>query len=301
MKNFSILICAALIASAIGQTSEAKWPEAMFDAYARRKQKNDAGSRASKKGKTNSKKGKAGQASGQNALGSFADPYPGTSEEAARLNAYHLARVEARMTAENLILEGRWSEALTGLEGFLNLYPDEESIVPTLADACFRIGLNQRAYDALAPFARTGAMPETLVRASLAASRRGEVYPGQRDYCIAYLPGGSRPQLRSAVLMSSVPSGQRPRDLEVLSLLVLGTGKGLNAGEHRPAAFYLSEVLRLDPSNPLANSELGDVHLRSHRYAQAVVCYERAVARARSPMLEAIRRQLETARYLRDH
>lgn len=65
--------------------------------------------------------------------------------------------------------------------------------------------------------------------------------------------------------------------------------------------FHLANVLRIDPTNPLACWKVGDIQLRNRRYADAVRSYERAQSRARGPMVTIVGRQLEIAKYLRDN
>jgi tetratricopeptide (TPR) repeat protein len=294
MKLFLILISASLLTLVLDGSGE-KWPDALSRKYFALK-------KASQKTIEKATNRATGSSASENRSQSrTADPYPGTPEEKAMLEAYHQQRVEARLSAQQLIVQGRPVEARALLEAFLSAHPTEESIVPTLADACFRLDLNQRAYDLLAPFARTGAMGDTLLRASLAAARGGEVYSGQKQYCVNVLAGGDDyPELKEAIIFSSVPSGNAARDIELVSLLALGTGTRFNLHEHNQI-YYLSQALQIDPGNSLANWTVGDVHLGKQRYAQAVVAYERALVRAREPMKRIIQRQLETARYMRDN
>jgi hypothetical protein len=229
-----------------------------------------------------------------------ADPYPFSPEDIEGINAHHLARGRAMEDAGRFLDDGLPVLAKARIESYLITYPWDDVVVPLLSDALFRLGMDAAAYELLAPRADRWAAPDLLLRASLAAAKRGEVYSGQKEYCVNVLAGGTWAEMRQAIVQSSVPTGTSPSELVLLSYLALGAGVVVHV-EDRSLSYYLGKVLEMDSLNPLANRCLGDFHLRNHRYPQAVNAYERALVRARDPMKRIIQRQLETARYLRDN
>ncbi len=226
------------------------------------------------------------------------DPHIFTPEEQAALDAHHTARMRVIRQVELLLEGGRPLNAVIVLENRLRDHPIDRAIIASwLADAYFRLGLNVRAYELLAPLANPYAMDRNLLRASLAASRRGEVYPGQRQYCVRLICTRFYEEMAQEVLSSSVPTGSSSRDVMLMSLLAIGLES--SAWEHNEV-YYYGQALSMDANNPLALWKLGDIHLRNERWAQAVTSYERALFRAQGPMRGPIEQNLYLARYRRD-
>ena len=110
-----------------------------------------------------------------------------------------------------------------------------------LFDAYLWLGKTDEAYKLFTgvPLDKS-ASDETLVRASLVAALKGEVYEGQREYLVrqvAFSPGSPEP--------TWIPVGYSPKAVAMLSLIELGAVVSAHSDEPN-LYFYSSEALKLD-------------------------------------------------------
>lgn len=290
---FCLVSSATMVLNSTVNTAQSTWPEALC---AKAKKANQTRSEAV-----------PNQVSDQQGRGSdiyalilrSADPKELTQAQEEMLRQYHAGFARDIKRAEALIDQGGSAEGRLLLEGRLAAFPWEGLTAIRLADAHFQLEQNQAAYNLLAPRATSYAAEGLLLRASLAAARRGEVYPGQRQYCLDRILPQDWAEMKGALLESSVPSENTPRSVELLSSLAIALSESSVREPH--VLYHLANVLRIDPTNPLASWRIGDIHLRNRRYADAARSYERAQSRARGPMVTIVKRQLEIAKYLRDN
>ena len=178
--------------------------------------------------------------------------------------------------------------AVEKAETYLDRYPNNRpSIGFRLADLYFRVGRNADAYRLLAPLATEQASKETLLRASVAAALRGEVYPGQRAYCarsiLRYYETDDRPEY--------VPQGETPA--AVLTLSLLATAAECSSHHEAPnVRYYGGLALRRDPGNPLACHLLAYYASEDRRYAEAILLLRQGAARARGDLADSFRSRL---------
>jgi len=103
---------------------------------------------------------------------------------------------------------------------------------------------------------------ELLLRASLAASMIGEVYKGQREFCVKVIDPHKEPSCAK-----DYPQGDSPDDVACLSCLGLG---GID---------FLELALKLDPGDPSASCSLGDLYGDAFQYSKAIKVLESGLKR----------------------
>jgi len=103
---------------------------------------------------------------------------------------------------------------------------------------------------------------ELLFRASLAASMMGEVYKGQREFCLKMLnPNNDSEHLKD------FPQGDSPDDVACLSCLGIG------------GTDFLELALQLDPGDPWAACLLGHAYGDAFQYSKAIKVLESGLKR----------------------
>ena len=133
-----------------------------------------------------------------------------------------------------------------------------------LFDAYLWSGRLDDAYDLMAgmPLDNT-ASEETLLRASLVAALRGEVYKGQREYVMSVVN-----RFDGNKGAGWVPDGYSPKSIAVLSaIMVSGSASLHNDAPNR--FFYISEALKLDPTSSAAAGEYAYIMIELGHYKEA--------------------------------
>ena len=205
-------------------------------------------------------------------------PYsPAATAEAGRLSA----EVE---NDTKIGLNGQPEIARKRLEAELFSNPSEQVAVP-LMDVEMARGDFVSAYKVAVPFVRGGyASIGTLLRASLAAAKCGEVYEGQRDFLVKHLVGGADP----SEILPWLPSGDSPDVIAALSACAIGGELGSRKLDGRALPFY--EMARSsDPTNPLFCEGSALCLAEKCRYTEAIKMLASAYARSRGGMHDEIR------------
>jgi tetratricopeptide (TPR) repeat protein len=220
------------------------------------------------------------------------DPYVPTPEEEAAALADAHAESNSVLASRAARKAGNLKRAAEILEARLDLVPWRGHISSELADIYFRLGQNQRAYEAIAPHAIEGAEPQRLLRASYAASLMGEVYPGQWKYCLD--------QIRAYNLFtdtSYLPAGRSNRDLITVSLLAIGVESNSH-GHDEETLFYAEEAVKRDRTNPIGHYLIGKAYQHQKYLKKAVKSLETALPRAKGELKDSIVRELYDLRHM---
>lgn len=281
MKVFATACLVCALGLAFGQTL-GTWPGALakrsaLHTSARQQKKHAAPNAKVQSGKTSFVAG---------------DHQPETDEQKAARQAFHDDRMNALRLARIDLKQGHAEKAAARLQARLDAYPWDSTITPDLADAYFRLDKSSLAYQALAPYATIDADPQLLLRASLAAAKKREVYDGQKQYCLKVIGSYTDPQT-TALAFSG---GETPAAVELASWVAIGVDAN---SSHNPdtAAFYFKQALKKDPSNPIANLLLGEIYQAHGEYANAVACFQKALPRAVGKTRDCIQIDLRTASY----
>ena len=169
------------------------------------------------------------------------------------------------------------------LEAELMRTPDELVAKP-LMDIEMAQGDFVSAYKVAVPFVRRrgGASRELLLRASLAAAKCGEVYPGQRELLVNYLVGSSDP----GDILPFIPSGESPDVIAALSACAVGDDIGvheLSDGHVEGKSLPFYEMARsLDSTDPLFCAGAAIGLGQKCRYSEALKVLAGAYPRTRS-------------------
>jgi len=103
---------------------------------------------------------------------------------------------------------------------------------------------------------------QLLIRASLAAAMMGEVYKGQREFCVKLVNHNDLPSFRK-----DYPQGDSPNDVACLSCL------GIDVDD------FLELALKLDPGDPWASLRLGDAYAAAFQYSKGIAVLESGLKR----------------------
>jgi tetratricopeptide (TPR) repeat protein len=137
------------------------------------------------------------------------------------------------------------------------------------------------AYKLTAPFVRngTGTGPEDiLLRASLAAASLGDVYPGQREYCVGRM--GSAEEIKTSPFIAALPQGNSPDVVAAISHIAIA-GEAAAQGNYRHATHHYEAALRFDPGNPAICLGLGYCYaMGSYNYTRAIETLKSGLARS---------------------
>lgn len=204
-------------------------------------------------------------------------------------------RAPDRLAIQRAIVAGRLDQAKRIYDEHERDYPGDDFDVVEHADLLFRMRRFDEMYSLLASyFDPTYENPEIWLRASLAAALKGEVYRGQREYCVAKV--GSRYSGDLDFLARNTPQLDRPQDLVLASLIALA-----QVGNPSTIVSYWEEVRKLDPSNAIACRELGDSLSSSGDFDGALAAYELGLPRAGiGEMRRAFLKWISSVRFARD-
>lgn len=197
----------------------------------------------------------------------------------------------ARGDAGGLLASGHLVEARKRLDSYLETHSNDSTIAVIAADIAFRRGDNVAAYSAIAPFVTVSSSPEVLLRASLAAARLGEVYPGQKEYCanlVIFYCGAWKEEVARAL-----PTGDETKDLEKLSLLGLAVYGNSDDADER--LFYARQELALDRGNPVAATIAWQFLMGAGKYREAASAMKDAMPRATGGMAYWVKREYDDA------
>ena len=201
-----------------------------------------------------------------------------------------IAALRALQTAHK---PGRAQAVAVQAEEYFDAYPHaRRSIGYMLADLYVALGRYGDAYRLMAPLATADADEPTLLRCSVAAALRGEVYLGQRAYCVAsvhrhWSDVDDRPEY--------LPRGESPDAVLTLSLLATA----VEASSHHDVEvvrLYGGLALKRDPGNPLVCELFSDYALAERRLPEAIAYLERGLSRTSGDMAFAYRSSLKTYR-----
>ncbi len=182
-----------------------------------------------------------------------------------------------------LIEQGRFTEAQASLETSFRAHPTDLFSVPLL-DLEMDQGDYVSAYKFAAALIKSGNPPESvLLRASLAASTLGEVYPGQREFCEHIL---TRLELGDSSLIV-LPVGDSPEVVAALSHEAIAN-ECMSVGKYAAAVRHLEIALKVDPDNPSTCIALS-ICLRSvWRYREALTVAQAGLPRATTTYLKTV-------------
>ena len=165
-----------------------------------------------------------------------------------------------------------------------------------LFDAYLWMGRVDDAYNLMAgiPLDNT-ASPETLVRASLVAALKGEIYQGQREYLVERTkrPGGSQDD-------SWIPTGYSPKAIAMLSVIELGALVSAHSDEPN-LYFYSSEALKIDPTGYWAAATYADIMTKLGHFREAKRALLGAMGTAVGFDREVLNHALWRAQWYIDH
>ncbi|HVT12150.1 MAG TPA: hypothetical protein VHE55_07770 [Fimbriimonadaceae bacterium] len=224
-----------------------------------------------------------------------ADPYLPTPEEMAAEQVFFANWSAAISTGQAAIDAGTPSVAVPPLQAWLQNNPPDNSTVSLLADAYFRLNDPNDAYNLLGPLITTSSDPDILLRASLAAADAGEVYIGQREYCIQWILGSSGQLTDDA---NTLPQGNTPAALRVLSCIALASQSDWSQSN---PTYYSQQALTLDPGNPVAAERLGTIYMGQSRYSEAIAAFQSGLARAEGGLLTSMKASISTCQWLQSH
>jgi tetratricopeptide (TPR) repeat protein len=204
-----------------------------------------------------------------------------TPEGNAQMAAY-LQRVQAESDrCVAMESHGNYAAAKQRLELDLETDPSESFALPLL-DMELLHGDFVDAYKVSAGMINRQTSQDLLFRASLAASSLGNVYPGQREFCLnCMLPDEAREQQAEIASgghlhgirgeeLSILPAGYGPDSVSALSALAIGNGLAFRESWKNAVEFY-EWSLRLDPNNPLACLGLSGCYTSDgYQYSKAV-------------------------------
>jgi tetratricopeptide (TPR) repeat protein len=193
-----------------------------------------------------------------------------TPETDARLDAYLSLIDNEADRAKALIAKGDVDAARTSLETFLQTYPEPYPAI-ILMDLDMSHGDYIDAYKVAAPFMRHGGggSNELMLRASLAAAKLGEVYPGQLEYCLQQIGYGDWAKF--------VPQGDSPKIVAALSNIAIAERFG---ADYHSGMSNLQDALHVDPTNPWICRWLSDFYVaRNYDYSDAIKLIELSLQR----------------------
>jgi tetratricopeptide (TPR) repeat protein len=203
----------------------------------------------------------------------------------------HASKVEAESDAcLEMARKGDLDGAKRQLKSFLLTEPyggyallNLELLGVPLLDIQLEHGEYAAAYDVASSFIRGGNTSEDLMlRASLASACLGQVYPGQREYCMQRIIGGNG----NGTVAEAMPKGDTPEILAFLSGMAIGCR--MEAGRESDAIAYLEQALKLDPANPYACLFLGDDYAKvGCQYSKAIRVLQDGLTRAKPGTLRA--------------
>jgi len=125
------------------------------------------------------------------------------------------------------------------------------TLLLVMVDTDFRLGKNREAYETLqqntAPWSG-----DSWLRASFAAALMGEVYEGQREYCMQFFNHGQQPD--DLAMRAALPQGEWPQAMRGLSCLAIAN----HSGDPDTRNWYLEQAYRYCGPNPYVNYQLGE-------------------------------------------
>lgn len=184
--------------------------------------------------------------------------------------------MKVRREAGKLLAAGSLHEAKKAIDVYEETHNDDSTIAVLSADIAFRQGKNLDAYNALAPYITVSQSPELLLRLSLAASRLGQSYPGQREYLanlVIFYYGTAKEDV-----IRVLPIGDGNKGLEELSLLGLAVYG--NSEDIDDRLFYSQQELALDKGNPVAATVASQFLMGTGKYREAASILRDAIPRA---------------------
>lgn len=159
---------------------------------------------------------------------------------------------DARRHVGQLVIEDRIQEAYGYIGQLLKVRPDLGVFMSDVMINCeLLLGRYEDAYDELVPLVNAPQSddPGTYLRLSLACAARGEVYPGQMEYCAAWLSKFYEDEHPGRNLELSPTRLVGPR------LVMLQSALALAMRNSTESQAYFDLALRLDSTNEAAADE----------------------------------------------
>lgn len=165
----------------------------------------------------------------------------------------------------------------------------------SLARALVKQGRYRDTCEVLGPYVDSNSgFEEINLLASLAATRCGEVYEGQEEYCVGRLRFGYPADMTE--ITGDLPTGHRPAGVGFITELCLG-GVYENQGPLSLAERYYRDALRQDPGNFVANYRLARICHLEARESEAkgllAVARRRAATNSAKVGLDGLESQID--------
>jgi tetratricopeptide (TPR) repeat protein len=192
----------------------------------------------------------------------------GTQDERPNNDPVFAERIEASNTASShvgqLLMEGRTQEADKRLFSFLAERPELRGLMTSqIVDCELLLGRYDEAYRELLNWVSTCTVddPNMYLKLSFVCAARGEIYPGQMQYCQDWLQKFYSDEHIGEPPLTALQLAENPRSAMFLSCVAIG----MNNTD--VATSYLELAFKFDPKNELAASEAILRYLYQGRYS----------------------------------
>lgn len=156
---------------------------------------------------------------------------------------------------------GRFKKAVDQIVSYCIVFQTNQELSSLLFDALIQLRNRDDAFEIIVPSVNISEYCK--VRASLATSLKGKIYPGQFGFCKAYVESFVG---LDTWIINAIPDSER----NTLLLSWIGCGLSANAnGQMKTAAFYFENALRLDPENGITNFYLARVQHSQNQFRKA--------------------------------